>query len=148
MQLNTLTKGDTIYVLVPIKDANGRLDYRIEETAIIQCCEVKRLGNKSAFVKFKFTDYLNKRRRVEEYIHEVLYNEDYIKIFRDGSRFDDHRLFVYYFSDDRETLVKLRIELFKQHLSEVRKKLEKLDILAEHFADKIFSVPELVNHEA
>lgn len=147
MQLNTLTKGDTIYVLVPIKDANGRLDYRIEENTLIQCREVKRLGNNSMFVKFKFTDYLGKRRKVEEYFHEVLYNKDYMKIFRDGTRFEDHRLFIYYFSDDRETLVKLRIELFKKYLSEVRKKLEKLDILAEHYADKIFSVPELVNYE-
>lgn len=129
MNWNNLQKNDKIYILVPYFDKDCGINYEIQESYVINIKEAKQYGYEYINIRFKFTDYLGKRRRNELRIYSNHYEDDYIRIWKEYKprQFDSDLEIIYVTYKDKNILIDLYNDLFSKKVKSLNKEKEEIE---------------------
>lgn len=138
VSISNLQKGDIIYVLVPYNH-NGDIDYRIEKTNLIRCEHVESWGESFVRVKFKYTDFENRRRIIDKKIHINQWNDEVHEAYKDRTGFKDYRYFKVWFSTDKDSLTQQYKTIFSELSTYTAIEIERLSRCREVYVDRLLT---------
>lgn len=136
--ISNMYPGNTIHVLVPYNH-NGDIDYRIEETKLIRCEHVDSWGESFVRVKFKYTDFENRRRIVDKKIHTDYWNREVHEAYKDRTGFKDYRYFKVWFSTDKDSLRQQYKTIFSELSTYTAVEIERLTRCREIYVDRLLT---------
>ena len=125
MKLNwsELSKGDKLYLLIPFKNDKDIITYKYQESEVIN---IKfNLKYKTANLRFKYTNELGKRIRIEITINKSINDKEYLIYNKNRSFFKEEVMFgsIIICHDNPEQLDNIHRMMIHKAIDELQEKI-------------------------